>query len=99
MHPGGGITIEGEMDASVVRYTQEIAEFAEKLKEIDERTREAPLEVVERELERLRASTESASARTPTVRARPAAREVLPHRACSSARAALCFRRRRSPSP
>jgi len=59
-HPGGGFTIEGDLDASVVRYTQEIAEYAEGLREVDERTREAPLEVVEQELEKLRASTESA---------------------------------------
>ncbi len=60
MHPGGGFAIEGDLDASVVRYTREVAEYAEGLSEVDERTREATLEVVERELEKLRASTESA---------------------------------------
>ena len=67
-HPGGGLTIEGDLDASVVRYTQEVAEHARRLSEVDERTREAPLEMVEEELEKLRASTGSASLRASKAR-------------------------------
>jgi len=73
---GGGFTIEGDLDASVVRYTQEIAEYAERLREVDERTREAPLRVVERELGNARASMQSAPGRTPKARARRGARGV-----------------------
>jgi hypothetical protein len=47
LHPDGGYTVEGDLDASAVRYTQEVAEA-------DERTRRAPLDEVERELERVR---------------------------------------------
>ena len=62
----GSLSIEGDLDASVVRYTQEVAEYADRLREVDERTRDAPPEVVERELGRVRASMGSASARTVT---------------------------------
>jgi hypothetical protein len=48
----------------VVRYTQEVAEYAERLQEVDERTRDAPLDVVEWRLERVRASMDSAPVRT-----------------------------------
>jgi hypothetical protein len=44
----------------VVRYTQEVAEYAERLQEVDERTRDAPLDVMEWRLERVRASMDSA---------------------------------------
>ena len=52
--PDGSYVIEGDLDAGVVRYTQEVAEFTERLAEADERTRRAPLDEVERELERVR---------------------------------------------
>jgi hypothetical protein len=52
----------------VVRYTQEVAEYARRLSEVDERTREAPLEMVEEELEKLRASTGRASLRASKAR-------------------------------
>jgi site-specific DNA recombinase len=54
LHPDGGYAVEGDLDASVVRYTQEVAEFADRLAEADERTRRASLDEVERELERVR---------------------------------------------
>jgi site-specific DNA recombinase len=54
LRPDGGYAVEGDLDASVVRYTQEVAEFAERLSEADKRTRHAPLDEVERELERVR---------------------------------------------
>ena len=54
LYPDGGCAVEGGLDASVVRYTQEVAEFAERLAEADERTRHAPLDEVERELARVR---------------------------------------------
>ena len=54
LYPDGGYTVEGGLDASAVRYTQEVAEFAERLAEADECTRRAPLDEVERELERVR---------------------------------------------
>jgi hypothetical protein len=54
LHPDRGYTVEGDLDASVVRYTQEVAEFADRLPEADERTRRASLDEVERELERVR---------------------------------------------
>jgi hypothetical protein len=85
LQAGGGFSIEGDLDASVVRYTQEVAEYAERLQEVDERTREAPLDVVERELERVRASMESAPVRTPTARARRAARDDPRRRGAPSA--------------
>jgi hypothetical protein len=44
--------IEADLDASVIRYTQEVAEYAERLLGVGERTRDAPLDVVKRELER-----------------------------------------------
>ena len=39
LQAGGRFTIEGDLDASVVRCTQEIAEYADRLREVDERTR------------------------------------------------------------
>ena len=54
LHPDGGYAIEGDLNAGVVRYTQEVAEFAERLAEADERTRRASLDEVERELARVR---------------------------------------------
>jgi hypothetical protein len=54
LYPDGGCAVEGGLDASVVRYTQEVAEFAERLAKADERTRHAPLDEVERELARVR---------------------------------------------
>ena len=54
LYPDGGYAVEGDLDSSVVRYTQEVAEFADRLAEADERTRCAPLDEVERELERVR---------------------------------------------
>ena len=48
----------------MVRYTQEVAEYAERLQEVDERTRDAPLDVMEWRLERVRASMDSAPVRT-----------------------------------
>ena len=54
LYPDGGYAVEGDLDSSVVRYTQEVAEFAERLADADERTRCAPLDEVERELERVR---------------------------------------------
>jgi site-specific DNA recombinase len=85
LQAGGGFSIEGDLDASVVRYTQEVAEYAERLQEVDERTRNAPLDVVERELERVRASMESAPVRTSAARARRAARDDPRRRGAPSA--------------
>ena len=61
LRPDGGFSIEGNLDAAVVRYTEEVAEYAERLEKADERIRNArpegkaaSLDRVERELARVR---------------------------------------------